>query len=208
VNQVRFTLPTYIAERYGNAPAALSAPTSSNLAALQLGVSVQMASSIQKIASPSHNIESTDPELVQSGSDQAPMYKASVKLAPSSQYSSLTKDFILTVQAANLHKPRCLASVSPSKKSVAMSLTLVPQFGIPPIPEQEYIFVIDRSGSMSGSCIQFAKDALTILLKSLPGKGTYVNIASFGSHYEMMWNESRSYGKESLKEAVRSSFCV
>jgi hypothetical protein len=164
-----------------------------------------MASPIQKIASPSHEIHCTEPAKDYSWANQAPVYKTNVTFAPDKDFASLTKDFILTVQASALHKPRCLASVSPTKNSVAMSLTLVPQFGIPPVPFQEYIFVIDRSGSMGGF-IRFAQDALTILLKSLPEKGTCFNVASFGSQYETLWEESRPYGSESLSEAVGSPF--
>jgi len=41
--------------------------------------------------------------------------------------------------------------------------------------------VIDRSGSMSGTFIELAKQALILALKSLP-LGSFFNILSFGSN--------------------------
>jgi cobalamin biosynthesis protein CobT len=44
----------------------------------------------------------------------------------------------------------------------------------------EMIFIVDRSGSMSGSRIQQVKDTLQIFLRSL-GEGTQFNIIGFGT---------------------------
>ena len=48
--------------------------------------------------------------------------------------------------------------------------------------EGEFIFVIDRSGSMGGVRIEKAKEALSLFIKSLP-EGCYFNVYSFGSNF-------------------------
>ncbi|XP_068108635.1 von Willebrand factor A domain-containing protein 5A-like [Hyperolius riggenbachi] len=96
--------------------------------------------------------------------------------------------------------------------SVAM-LNFYPSF--PADQEQtnslEFIFVVDRSGSMespmnsepnSPQRIQSAKETLLLLLKSLP-LGCYLNIYGFGSHFESFFPESVEYTQQSMEEAVK-----
>ena len=47
----------------------------------------------------------------------------------------------------------------------------------------EFIFVVDRSGSMEGQRMYMTKDVLGKLIKLLP-RNSYVNILSFGSTLE------------------------
>ena len=66
---------------------------------------------------------------------------------------------------------------------------------------QDYIFLIDRSGSMSGSPIQLAVGALKLFLHSLP-IGSKFNVVSFGSNFEKLFPDSVEYNEENLKIAV------
>jgi hypothetical protein len=57
----------------------------------------------------------------------------------------------------------------------------------------EYIFLLDRSGSMSGQRINKAKYTLTLFIKSLPAD-TYFNIVGFGSRTTRLFKDSARYG--------------
>ena len=65
----------------------------------------------------------------------------------------------------------------------------------------DYIFLLDRSGSMDGTLIEKAKEALILFLKSLP-VDSYFNVVSFGSSWEKMFPQSQKYQQSSLEEAI------
>ena len=160
-----------------------------------------MASPIQAVRSTSHCIVYTTPELVKT--PNLTVYTSVVTLNPTVPAPAVDKDYILSIQAKDLNKPRCIAEVDHQRNSVAVSLTLVPQFGVPCLDSQEYIFVVDRSGSMSeDGRIEYAKDALQLLLLNLPVEGTVFNIASFGSSFSFLWSRSQEYSPSSTKIAV------
>ncbi|KAK3702964.1 hypothetical protein QZH41_012402 [Actinostola sp. cb2023] len=64
----------------------------------------------------------------------------------------------------------------------------------------EFIFVVDRSGSMSGSNIKSARETLLLFLKSLP-EGCYFNVIGFGSSFIKLFPKSKSYDDSSLNHA-------
>nr|CDS32001.1 hypothetical transcript [Hymenolepis microstoma] len=65
----------------------------------------------------------------------------------------------------------------------------------------EIIFVLDRSGSMSGSRIRKSKEALLLFLKSLPKKCRF-QIVSFGSSFSSLFPQPVDYTEENVKEAL------
>ncbi|KAL4467880.1 hypothetical protein ABPG74_013215 [Tetrahymena malaccensis] len=65
----------------------------------------------------------------------------------------------------------------------------------------EFIFLLDRSGSMSGQPISRACQALTLFLKSLPND-SYFNVISFGSRYEFLFPESVKYNSQTLEKSI------
>mmetsp|Transcript_33567 Transcript_33567/g.38575 ORF Transcript_33567/g.38575 Transcript_33567/m.38575 type:complete len:696 (-) Transcript_33567:462-2549(-) len=71
------------------------------------------------------------------------------------------------------------------------------------IKANEYYFVLDRSGSMSGTPIETAKNALILFIRSLPS-GSKFNIVSFGSSYETMFESATGYDQESLDYSVQA----
>ncbi|XP_060770414.1 von Willebrand factor A domain-containing protein 5A-like [Neoarius graeffei] len=75
----------------------------------------------------------------------------------------------------------------------------------------EFVFVMDRSGSMSCDMhhgpgaqerIVCARDTLLLLLKSLP-VDCYFNIYGFGSHYESFFPKSVQYSQDTMEQAVK-----
>ncbi|XP_030601347.1 von Willebrand factor A domain-containing protein 5A-like [Archocentrus centrarchus] len=66
----------------------------------------------------------------------------------------------------------------------------------------EFVFLMDRSGSMSNTRIRSARDTLLLLLKSLP-MGCYFNIYSFGSRYEHIFPKSVEYSQQTMKKALK-----
>ena len=53
----------------------------------------------------------------------------------------------------------------------------------------EYIFILDRSGSMYGDRIQYLKEATKKIITNLPEEA-YFNILCFGTEFEQMFPES------------------
>ncbi|CDS35741.1 von Willebrand factor A domain containing protein [Echinococcus multilocularis] len=67
--------------------------------------------------------------------------------------------------------------------------------------KREIIFVIDRSGSMSGSKIQNTKESLLLFLKSLPKKCRF-QIVGFGSSFHPLFPQPVDYNKENVERAL------
>ncbi|XP_058992638.1 von Willebrand factor A domain-containing protein 5B1 [Mustela lutreola] len=64
----------------------------------------------------------------------------------------------------------------------------------------EFIFLIDRSGSMSGTNIHRVKDAMLVALKSLMPACLF-NVIGFGSTFKTLFPSSQTYSEESVAMA-------
>jgi hypothetical protein len=180
-------MPTVIAPRYGTPPANLPiwGPNRGNT--MELSVSVHMTQAITAVSSPTHPVAMTLGSPVKELTGDFQPSKAYVYLHESSTF--LEKDVVILISSQKLDHPRCsveryLPSEGAEETTDAYALTLVPRFNLPPLPGQEYVFLVDRSGSMSGSRITQVKAALQIMLKSLPSKNTsFVSRQWFGVRY-------------------------
>ncbi|KAM3871568.1 von Willebrand factor A domain-containing protein 5B1 [Diretmus argenteus] len=90
-----------------------------------------------------------------------------------------------------LHNPVVMLNFCPDLKSISSDLRQV---------HGEFIFLIDRSGSMSGVNINRVKDAMVVILKSLM-PGCLFNIIGFGSTFKTLFTTSQNYDEEALDMA-------
>jgi hypothetical protein len=202
VDGLRFTIPTSIAPRYGNAPSGLdilsSQPTTDGM---KISVKLTMPSNIRSVQAPSHTISMHLGGHVEDVADDA--FNPKHALATLSQKSTeLGADFILLVKCADLSSPRALLETHPTiPNSKALMVTLVPKFTLPSDAKPEIVFIVDRSGSMTNR-MKPLKSALAVFLKSLP-VGVKFNICSFGSHHSFLWKKSQSYSADTLDQAQK-----
>ncbi|ELR22414.1 von Willebrand factor type A domain containing protein [Acanthamoeba castellanii str. Neff] len=104
----------------------------------------------------------------------------------------------------SIGEPQAVVEVDKAAGSAVAMVSFVPQLENLRDADviAEVIFVVDRSGSMSGSRINQAKNALALFLHSLP-IGTRFNVIGFGSRYEKLFPTSRAYDDSSLEIANR-----
>jgi hypothetical protein len=134
-DSVRFHLPSSLGCRYGSVSAI---PTPSFLfKRLEVRVFIDLTKPIQEVNCPSNPIP-----VEISGTSATATYASCDPLAT---------DFVLAIYSIGLGSPRGV--LEHFQSSAALMLTLVPRFQLPLIPPQEFIFLIDRSGSMSGERI-------------------------------------------------------
>ncbi|XP_042328291.1 von Willebrand factor A domain-containing protein 5A-like isoform X2 [Sceloporus undulatus] len=139
---------------------------------------------------------------------------AQVSLAEGHKFN---QDVELLIYYNDVHKPSALveagkpgADPGSLMGDPVLLLTLYPSLPAPkPIPNDagEFIFLLDRSGSMDcntyspRSRIQSAKETLLLLLKSLP-LGCYFNIYGFGTDYESFYPQSVEYSQQTMSESL------
>ena len=65
-----------------------------------------------------------------------------------------------------------------------------------------FIFLIDQSGSMSGTSIKIAANALKLFIQSLPAK-SYYQIIGFGSTYRKYDEIPKEYNQKNIDESIK-----
>ncbi|KAG2148792.1 hypothetical protein DEU56DRAFT_81180 [Suillus clintonianus] len=196
-DHVRLQLPMAIAERYGEKPAAmLDASTANEKTFVKIAVDVQTSGKIEEIRSPTH------PTITYKRYKSRTGRKSERRMAVAwSSPTFLDGDFVLTVHALGLDEPRCFAEQR-GGDTIAMQLLFIPKFKMPPVTSQEYIFVIDRSGSMKGAPMETAKRTLEMLLHLLPDSQTTFNIFSFGAKVDGLWGKSVPFDQPGMQRAI------
>ena len=102
-----------------------------------------------------------------------------------------------------------LANDFVDEESKATDITELDDHDDPEVANGEFIFILDRSGSMSGSRIKVALDALELFIRSIPPNSKF-NIISFGSTHQLMYNKSVTYNNENMEHAINQikTFCA
>ncbi|XP_067235565.1 von Willebrand factor A domain-containing protein 5A-like [Chanodichthys erythropterus] len=207
-HSLRFCLPAVLNPRYTPAGSAagivseISSGCGSVPYTLTLSVHVSSPKPISKLESSC----TLDP-LVFLHSDHT---QATVNLSPGHMFD---KDVELFVFYQDTHQPSAIVeagvATAPSgslMRDPVVMISLYPEF-----PEEvmsslatqgEFVFVIDRSGSMSNTRIESAKDTLLLLLKSLP-MGCYFNIYGFGSRFEFFYPQSVEYNQDTMDQTLK-----
>lgn len=132
---------------------------------------------------------------------------------------------LIFFQTAAAMDPILQYAVSHDEQDVAVSATFIPSFEpkapqeatevleneeppITPISDGKdflFVFLVDRSGSMSmNNRINITVNALKLFLRSLP-VNSYFSVVSFGSQHEFMavkGSQTIAYNDENVKEAL------
>jgi hypothetical protein len=195
---IRFTLPTAVAPRYapaedakgvGETEAARVAPPYAFEVpyGLTLEVDVRTTAPVRSVESPSHPVAVT----IEDG-------RAAIRLAE--REAALDRDVVLKITLAETHAPRAVVERAPDGNSYAL-VSFRPRLEAAAAPA-EVLFLVDRSGSMQGTSIEEARNALQLALRSLR-PGCAFNIIGFGSSLRPLFPHSRAYDEASLAEASR-----
>ncbi|KAJ5080791.1 von willebrand factor a domain-containing protein 5a [Anaeramoeba ignava] len=113
------------------------------------------------------------------------------------QENESQKDLEIIIHEQDPNVPRILTEFD--KDSSVSMITLFPTLSEYQ-NNVEIIFLVDRSGSMSGLRIQSVRETLNVFLHSLP-QNSYFNIYGFGSNFEKLFDKSEKYNDATLEKA-------
>jgi len=193
---LRFAVPTTVSPRYAppqdrtgvgrpdsealNPPMAWRVPYG-----LDLAVRLAMPGAITRIESPSHPVS-----VAMNGNE------ATVALAQ--RDTALDRDFVLSVETTGLDSPQAWIERG-EDGAQAIAVAFAPRLSQASRPA-EVIFLVDRSGSMEGTSIEEARNALQLCLRSMIA-GCRFNLIGFGSSHDALFDRCRTYGEASLSRA-------
>ncbi|XP_059187471.1 von Willebrand factor A domain-containing protein 5A-like [Centropristis striata] len=205
---LRFCLPAVLNPRYqprgseGNPVQVTSVPASLVPYSLSFSARVSSARPVSKVESncPLDPLQYLNTEQTQ----------ATVKLSAGHKFD---RDVELLIYYKDAHQPTAVveAGQASAKPGTLMGDPVVMLSLYPEFPQAvmssvascgEFVFLLDRSGSMAGALMNCARDTLLLLLKSLP-MGCYFNIISFGDSYKHIFPKSVEYSQQTMEEALK-----
>ncbi|KAJ3111436.1 hypothetical protein HDU96_005696 [Phlyctochytrium bullatum] len=212
--EFRFTLLSkQLTRRYGDAPTAEKLPgtvgtsVTTNVARMNLddddappavSISLEMATPIVSVRSPSHASMVVSLGAAKAGGDDAfDPCKALIELEDEKALDD--EELVVVAKVKGMNEPVCMVERHPLDGTHCVGVTMVPRFALNEI-RSELVVLVDRSGSMAGGKIMQAALALEVFLKSIP-PGSYFNIVGFGSHHQNLFPKSKEYSAATLKTA-------
>ena len=193
-DQVKWSLPTTIAPKYGNVSSLnlddVTAPSNSlfaeNLFTFTMRVKGILADS--KIDAPSHQVN-----IIRNYEDTFITLKG--------EKDFMNKDIVFTFKTQKDREDRAFALIGKDIDGYATIASFYPSFGKDmPNEPKSVTFVIDCSGSMMGVSIARAKTALTRAL-TLFNKEDSFNIIKFGSNYSSLFDSEVLATEENIEIA-------
>ena len=152
---------------------------------LHLKVDIDSPVDIKEVSCPSH-----------STSVKIEGKKATVELM--GEGIQLDQDFVLCIKTEN--SSQASAIVADDGEDNIVMLNLFPNAVAGKRQPCEFVFVVDRSGSMMGPSIEQARNALLLAMRSMRD-GDRFNVVAFGMTSELMFERSVAYSQQSLNEA-------
>eukprot|EP00731_Ephydatia_muelleri_P029233 Em0020g877a len=197
---VRFSLPAVLKPRY--TPVGSTDPLAKIEAASHHGSAPAVFSFHLEVASRGVS-DVTSPTHQLSKETRGGVIKASIN-----EGQPLDKDLVVVVQYKSPYEPKAIVEngeKGADKESMmsgpVVMLNFFPQFKSNKAA-CEFIFLVDRSGSMGGEFIKSARETLILFLKSIP-PGCSFNIIGFGSNYRSLFPSSVPYNQENLDRAIQ-----
>jgi len=196
---VRFFLPTTISPRYvpdGMEKADIPVEDIVNPVyaesvpyGLRINLDVHGAEGVSSIGSSSHSIITKFGEGL-------------VQVEFSAETVAMDRDFVLDIEYKDEFQNRAFRFTDGNTHYLQLDFSPVLKA---PTGEHdgdaEIIFVLDCSGSMMGSSIEQAKQALTIFLRGMD-RSMHFNVYRFGSTFRKLFKTCRPYTQDALTEAV------
>ncbi|KAF3315850.1 hypothetical protein TWF173_003047 [Orbilia oligospora] len=215
-----FTLPIYIAPRFGDAPVGIydALRASTSLQSLKVEVNILAPTKITSVRCDTHSETKIDMRadtrtyqsweaFAQSGEGED---AKSALVCLENTVKFLDRDFVLEIETDledSLEQPQAWVETHPDLASHrALMLTVPSDFLLKTEPgpasssDSEIIFLADRSGSMDDK-IQALRSAMKYFLKGIAADKLF-NIWCFGTDFEYLWPQSRRYSNDTLQQAL------
>jgi len=204
---VRFTLPSVLKPRYtpegsSDPLAATQNPSvkqESVAGVFKFRMNIEGAKRVAEVLSPTHQLKTEE-------------VTDCVNVCIAGE-GPVRGDVTILIGYKDPHEPMAMveAGIEGNKtkemQSNAVMLTFFPKLSSVEEAACEFIFVIDRSGSMVGPYISSASKTLVLFLKTIP-QGCFFNIVSFGDHYEPLFPSSVLCNHETVEQAIQFALAL